>query len=68
MAVMRAMMPASAAVHRAVGLLPVLEWHETGLKGYRLAAYSELPRTGMPELSRTEPDYDEYVGGCSAPA
>ena len=25
----------------------------TGLKGYRLAAYDELPRTGVPELFRT---------------
>ena len=24
----------------------------TGLKGYRLAAYDELPRTGVPELFR----------------
>jgi carboxylate-amine ligase len=33
----------------------------TGLKGYRLAAYDELPRTGVPELFRTEEDYDAYV-------
>ena len=26
----------------------------TGLKGYRLAAYDELPRTGVPELLRTK--------------
>ena len=26
----------------------------TGLKGYRLAAYDELPRTGVPELFRTQ--------------
>ena len=31
-------------------------WHsqETGLKGYRLAAYDELPRTGLPELLCTK--------------
>jgi glutamate---cysteine ligase / carboxylate-amine ligase len=34
---------------------------ETGLKGYRLAAYDELPRTGMPELFRTNDEYDAYV-------
>ncbi len=28
----------------------------TGLKGYRLAAYDELPRTGVPELFRTPPN------------
>jgi carboxylate-amine ligase len=33
----------------------------TGLKGYRLAAYDELPRTGIPELFRTQEDYDRYV-------
>ena len=36
--------------------------HKTGLKGYRLAAYSELPRTGLPELFEGRQDYDEYVG------
>ncbi len=38
-------------------------WHSrpTGLKGYRLAAYDELPRTGVPELFRTEEDYDAYI-------
>lgn len=34
---------------------------ETGLKGYRLAAYDELPRTGLPELFRTNDEYDGYV-------
>jgi carboxylate-amine ligase len=33
----------------------------TGLKGYRLAAYDELPRTGMPELFRSTRDYEAYV-------
>jgi carboxylate-amine ligase len=33
----------------------------TGLKGYRLAAYDELPRTGVPELFRTYAEYDAYV-------
>jgi carboxylate-amine ligase len=38
-------------------------WQErrTGLKGYRLAAYDELPRTGVPELFRTQKDFDAYV-------
>ena len=34
---------------------------ETGLKGYRLAAYDELPRTGLPEAFQSEQQYDEYV-------
>jgi carboxylate-amine ligase len=33
----------------------------TGLKGYRLAAYDELPRTGLPELFRTAGEYEAYV-------
>jgi carboxylate-amine ligase len=38
-------------------------WQErrTGLKGYRLAAYDELPRTGVPELFRTREEFDSYV-------
>ncbi len=33
----------------------------TGLKGYRLAAYDELPRTGLPELFRSNAEYNTYV-------
>jgi carboxylate-amine ligase len=33
----------------------------TGLKGYRLAAYDELPRTGIPELFRTWDEFDAYI-------
>ena len=32
---------------------PFWQGHLTGLVGYRLAAYDELPRTGLPELFRT---------------
>lgn len=41
---------------------PFWQGHNTGLYGYRLAAYDELPRTGLPELFRTNEDYDEYIG------
>jgi carboxylate-amine ligase len=40
---------------------PFWQGHLTGLCGYRLAAYDELPRTGLPELFRTKEDYDEFV-------
>ena len=40
---------------------PFWQGHLTGLHGYRLAAYDELPRTGLPELFRTQLDFDEYV-------
>jgi len=33
----------------------------TGLMGYRLAAYDELPRTGVPELFRSKDEFDAYV-------
>jgi carboxylate-amine ligase len=33
----------------------------TGLKGYRLAAYDELPRTGVPELLRNKDEFEAYV-------
>jgi carboxylate-amine ligase len=40
---------------------PFWQTRRTGLKGYRLAAYDELPRTGVPELFRTKEDFDSYV-------
>jgi glutamate---cysteine ligase / carboxylate-amine ligase len=38
-------------------------WHSqpTGLMGYRLAAYDEEPRTGMPELFHDKREFDAYV-------
>ena len=40
---------------------PFWQGHFTGLRGYRMAAYDELPRTGLPELFRTNEDYNEFV-------
>lgn len=40
---------------------PFWQGRVTGLKGYRLAAYDELPRTGLPELFRNNAEYDAYV-------
>jgi carboxylate-amine ligase len=40
---------------------PFWQGRNTGLKGYRLAAYDELPRTGLPELFRTNEEYDAYI-------
>jgi glutamate---cysteine ligase / carboxylate-amine ligase len=45
---------------------PFWQGSATGLKGYRLAAYDELPRTGLPELFRDEADYDAYVAAMIA--
>lgn len=40
---------------------PFWQSRPTGLKGYRLAAYDELPRTGVPELFRKREDFDAYI-------
>jgi len=40
---------------------PFWEGELTGLKGYRLAAYDELPRTGLPDLFTREKDYLSYI-------
>jgi carboxylate-amine ligase len=44
---------------------PFWQGHLTGLRGYRLAAYDELPRTGLPELFRTESDYQDYIAALA---
>jgi carboxylate-amine ligase len=44
---------------------PFWQGHLTGLAGYRLAAYDELPRTGLPELFRTNEDYREFVAALT---
>jgi carboxylate-amine ligase len=44
---------------------PFWQGHLTGLVGYRLAAYDELPRTGLPEPFRTKEDYDEFVAALT---
>ncbi len=41
---------------------PFWQGWRTGLKGYRLAGYDELPRSGIPELFRTRDEFDAYVG------
>jgi carboxylate-amine ligase len=40
---------------------PFWQGHRTGLMGYRLAAYSELPRTGLPEVFESAADYRRYL-------
>lgn len=40
---------------------PFWQARQTGLKGYRLAAYDELPRTGVPELFRTKEEFHAYI-------
>ncbi len=40
---------------------PFWQSRQTGLMGYRLAAYDELPRTGVPELFRSQEEFDAYI-------
>jgi carboxylate-amine ligase len=40
---------------------PFWQAQRTGLMGYRLAAYSELPRTGLPEIFSSAADYEDYI-------
>ena len=40
---------------------PFWQARRTGLMGYRLAAYDELPRTGLPDLFNSAGDYERYV-------
>lgn len=44
---------------------PFWQGQMSGLSGYRLAAYDELPRTGLPELFRTKQEFDEYVAALT---
>jgi glutamate---cysteine ligase / carboxylate-amine ligase len=44
---------------------PFWQGRRTGLMGYRLAAYDELPRTGVPELFRTQAEFDAYVAALT---
>ena len=62
MAVMRAMLPHLPLFIALSASSPFWNSHKTGLKGYRLAAYSELPRTGLPELFDSRREYDAYLG------
>ena len=41
---------------------PFWQGRLTGLRGYRLAAYDELPRTGLPELFRDDEEFQAYCG------
>ena len=64
-AVMRAMIPYIPVFLALSASSPFWNSRETGLKGYRLAAYDELPRTGLPELFTSKPEYDRYVAALT---
>jgi carboxylate-amine ligase len=58
---MRAMIPYMPLFIALATSSPFWNSRATGLKGYRLAAYDELPRTGIPELFSDQGEYDSYV-------
>jgi carboxylate-amine ligase len=60
-AVMCAMVPYLPLFIALASSSPFWNKRATGLKGYRLAAYDELPRTGLPELFCDEDEYRSYV-------
>jgi carboxylate-amine ligase len=60
-AVMQAMIPYLPLFIALSTSSPFWSSRESGLKGYRLAAYDELPRTGLPEAFENKEQYDEYV-------
>ena len=59
--VMYRMLPYLPLFHALSTSSPFWQARLTGLKGYRLAAYDELPRTGVPELFRTSEEFEAYV-------
>jgi carboxylate-amine ligase len=64
-AVMCAMVPYLPLFIALASSSPFWNGRATGLKGYRLAAYDELPRTGLPELFCSEDQYRSYVAALT---
>src|SRR3954470_21586952 len=60
-AVMRGMIPYIPLFIALSTSSPFWNSRDSGLKGYRLAAYDELPRTGLPEVFESQDQYDLYV-------
>jgi len=59
--VMRRMVPYLPLFIALATSSPFWRSRPTGLMGYRLAAYDELPRTGLPELFDSKEDYEAYI-------
>jgi carboxylate-amine ligase len=60
-AVMQAMIPYIPLFIALSTSSPFWNSKESGLMGYRLAAYDELPRTGLPEAFENEAQYEQFV-------
>jgi carboxylate-amine ligase len=64
--VMRAMIPYIPLFIALSTSSPFWDGRATGLKGYRLTAYDEMPRTGIPEMFRDEAEYRSYVDALTS--
>ena len=40
---------------------PFWQGHDTGLKGFRLAAFAEWPRMGIPDIYENQSEYERFV-------
>ena len=60
-ALMRRMVPYLPLFLALSASSPFWERRDTGLKSYRMAAYREWPRSGLPDLMEDEADYARYV-------
>ncbi len=58
---MRRMVPALPLFLALSASSPFWECRDTGLKSYRMAAYREWPRSGVPDLMEDEADYARYL-------
>lgn len=59
--VMRRMAPYVPLLVALATSSPFWRGRRTGLMGYRLAAYDELPRTGMPPFFRDTEEFEDYI-------
>lgn len=59
--IMRRMIPYVPVLIALSTSSPFWRARHTGLMGYRLAAYDELPRTGLPPMFADKQDYENYI-------
>ena len=63
---MNRLLPAMPLLLALSASSPFWQGQATGLAGYRLSAFGEMPRTGLPDLFASEEDYAHYVAVMTA--
>ena len=58
---MNRLLPFQAVLFALSASSPFWQGKPTGLTAYRLSAFGELPRTGLPPLIASQEDYDRYL-------